>query len=316
MKDVYLLEVRKLCKSYHQKEVVSQMQFGVHDGEILGFLGPNGAGKSTTIRLILGMEDANEGSILFCNQVIQPGNRDFLKSVGYVPQEISVYSDLSAFENVRFFCSLYGYHGEELRSRTRQALEFVKLWEHGKEKPESFSGGMKRRLNIACAIAHSPRLLIMDEPTCSIVFFLCSIFVYLIFALLCHISLKTILPMTFFYFSLCICVGSIGSLVGLGMKNFLLIKNVISIPFTILAFFGGTFYPFRSSSSLISGMIQWSPFTFMNRSCFLLLYDDNPLPIVNCSIGMLAISAVITLITYVCFQKEEYIHGTMPSYEK
>lgn len=168
MKDEYLLEVKDLCKSYHQKEVLSCMQFGVHDGEILGFLGPNGAGKSTTIRLILGMEEANAGTILFCNHAIQPGSREFLKSVGYVPQEISVYSELSAYENVRFFCSLYGYHGEELRRRSKQALEFVKLWDHRKERPGSFSGGMKRRLNIACAIAHSPKLLIMDEPTVGI----------------------------------------------------------------------------------------------------------------------------------------------------
>lgn len=174
--------------------------------------------------------------------------------------------------------------------------------------------------NTACRIIIAPIskgvIVISKILSCSIVFFLCSMFVYLIFALLSHIQLTTILPMAFFYFCLCLSVGSIGSLVGLGMKNFLIIKNVISIPFTILAFFGGTFYPFRSSSPLISTIIQWSPFTLLNRSCFLLLYDHNSMPIVYCSVGMLIISVVVTLITYVCFQKEEYIHGTMPSYEK
>ncbi|MDO5292191.1 MAG: ABC transporter ATP-binding protein [bacterium] len=163
-----VLEVRSLEKKYGDKDVLNGMEFSVAAGEILGFIGPNGAGKSTTIRLITGIEAADKGKILFHGTEQQKCEKEMQQSLGIVPQEIALYNDLSAEQNVSFFCSLYGYRAKERKERIQEALEFVGLWEQRKEKPAKFSGGMKRRLNIACSIAHSPELLIMDEPTVGI----------------------------------------------------------------------------------------------------------------------------------------------------
>lgn len=163
-----LLEVKNLSKCYGEKRVVDKLNLKITEGEILGLIGPNGAGKSTTIKMIIDVEDKGEGEILFQNRLTKENLRQFKRSIGVVPQEIAVYEDISAYDNVRFFCSLYGHKGVDLKQRTREALEFVGLWEHRSELPSKFSGGMKRRLNIACSIAHTPKLLIMDEPTVGI----------------------------------------------------------------------------------------------------------------------------------------------------
>lgn len=163
-----LLEIRNLSKSYGDKQVVDGLTFHINKGEIVGFLGPNGAGKSTTIKMIIDVEAKDEGEILYEGQNTREELTRFKRSIGVVPQEIAVYEDISAYDNVKFFCSLYGYSGKELKKRAQEALEFVGLWERRKDLPAKYSGGMKRRLNIACSIAHSPRLLIMDEPTVGI----------------------------------------------------------------------------------------------------------------------------------------------------
>lgn len=163
-----VLEIRNLCKSYGDKQVVNSENFTVYAGDILGFIGPNGAGKSTSINMITTLVTPDSGSILFHGKDIVKENGSFKCSLGVVPQDLAIYEDLSAYENVRFFCSLYGFKGTELKERVKQALEFVGLWERYKDSPAKFSGGMKRRLNIACAIAHTPELLIMDEPTVGI----------------------------------------------------------------------------------------------------------------------------------------------------
>ncbi len=163
-----ILEVTNLRKSYKTKEVIRRMQFQVEEGDILGLIGPNGAGKSTTIRMITDVEQPSEGNISYRGKETKSMIMDFKQKLGVVPQEIAIYHDLSAYDNVRFFCSIYGYRKKELRDRAEEALRFVGLWERRKERPAKFSGGMKRRLNIACSIAHSPQLLIMDEPTVGI----------------------------------------------------------------------------------------------------------------------------------------------------
>ncbi len=163
-----LLEVKNLSKSYGEKTVVDRLSLKVAKGDILGFIGPNGAGKSTTIRMIIDVEEVGEGDILFQNKRTKENLKTFKRSIGVVPQDIAVYEDINAYDNVRFFCSLYGHRGTDLKQRTREALELVGLWEHRAEQPCKFSGGMKRRLNIACSIAHTPKLLIMDEPTVGI----------------------------------------------------------------------------------------------------------------------------------------------------
>lgn len=163
-----LLKVSTFEKKYGGRTVVDGLSFRVMEGEILGFLGPNGAGKSTTIRLITGIEKCDRGVLSYQGKEVGERREELRKKLGFVPQDIAVYGDLSAYDNVKFFCSLYGYKGKELENRVKEALEFVALWDRRKEKPGKFSGGMKRRLNIACSIAHSPELLILDEPTVGI----------------------------------------------------------------------------------------------------------------------------------------------------
>lgn len=164
----FILKVKGLEKNYGERKAVKGISFNVKAGEILGFLGPNGAGKSTSINMISTVVDYDKGRIFFLDKDVKE-NENFLKQeLGVVPQDIAIFNDLSAYNNVKFFCSLYGIKGKELKKNVEEALTFVGLWDRRKELPSKFSGGMKRRLNIACAIAHKPKLLIMDEPTVGI----------------------------------------------------------------------------------------------------------------------------------------------------
>jgi ABC-2 type transport system ATP-binding protein len=163
-----VLKVENLQKSYGDKKVVKGISFNVSEGEILGFLGPNGAGKSTSINMISTVVDHDGGNISFLDKDVKRHENNLKKNLGVVPQEIAVFSNLSAYDNVKFFCSLYNIRGKELKENVEEALNFVGLWDRRKDLPGNFSGGMKRRLNIACAIAHKPKLLIMDEPTVGI----------------------------------------------------------------------------------------------------------------------------------------------------
>lgn len=165
-----LIEVKQLSKSYQKKKVVQEVSFNIYEGEILCFLGPNGAAKSTTINILCGLLCYDQGTILFQGEALTTERKmqRFKNYLGVVPQEISIYEELSAEKNVSFFASLYGISGHELKNNVSFALKSVGLLAHRKEKAQTFSGGMKRRLNIACAIAHRPKLLIMDEPTVGI----------------------------------------------------------------------------------------------------------------------------------------------------
>lgn len=163
-----LLKVNGLQKKYGEKTILDGINFSLNEGDVLGFLGPNGAGKSTTIRILTGIETADGGVIHFDGKPITNHSVRIKKQMGVVPQDIAIYSDMPAYDNVKFFCSLYGYRGAEREKRVQEALEFVALWDRRKDRPHEFSGGMKRRLNIACSITHSPKLLIMDEPTVGI----------------------------------------------------------------------------------------------------------------------------------------------------
>ncbi|AAK78809.1 ABC-2 type transport system ATP-binding protein [Clostridium acetobutylicum] len=164
----YILKVKNIEKSYGERKAVKGISFNVEDGEVLGFLGPNGAGKSTSINIISTVVDFDKGDIFFKDKDIIKNKNFFKSNLGVVPQDIAVFSDLTAYNNVKFFCSLYGFRGKRLKENVEEALKFVGLWERKNDLPTSFSGGMKRRLNIACAIAHKPKLLIMDEPTVGI----------------------------------------------------------------------------------------------------------------------------------------------------
>lgn len=163
-----ILEIRGLTKKFGDFVAVDNMSLSVREGEIFGFLGANGAGKSTTINMIASLLRSTKGEIELLGRSIAK-NRKFAKAnIGIVPQDIAIYEDMTAYENVSFFAGLYGLRGDTLKERAIEALEFVGLGDKLKSFPKNFSGGMKRRLNIACAIAHRPKLIIMDEPTVGI----------------------------------------------------------------------------------------------------------------------------------------------------
>ncbi len=163
-----VLEIRNLTKKFGDFVAVDNMSLNVREGEIFGFLGANGAGKSTTINMISSLLRISKGEIHILGRNIVTDSRFAKINIGIVPQDLSIYENMTAYENVSFFAGLYGLRGTLLKERTAEALEFVGLADKHKSFPKNFSGGMKRRLNIAYAIAHRPKLIIMDEPTVGI----------------------------------------------------------------------------------------------------------------------------------------------------
>jgi ABC-2 type transport system ATP-binding protein len=163
-----IVNIENLVKKFGDLTAVDNISLTIEEGEIYGLLGPNGAGKSTTINIISGLLNFDRGTITILDKDIKKNGNAIKKNIGIVPQDIAIYEDLTAYENVRFFASLYGLKGSELKEKVEQALSFVGLSDKAKNFPSQFSGGMKRRLNIACAIAHRPKLIIMDEPTVGI----------------------------------------------------------------------------------------------------------------------------------------------------
>lgn len=165
MSFVELTDVVKVYKG--GKKAVDNVSLTIEEGRIYGLLGPNGAGKSTLINLILALIPLSSGDVTVL-QESQKSIRKISSQIGYVPQDIAVYPDLTAYENVELFGSLYGLKGNQLKEKVLKSLDFVGLREQAKQFPSQFSGGMKRRLNIACALVHSPKLIIFDEPTVGI----------------------------------------------------------------------------------------------------------------------------------------------------
>lgn len=163
-----LMTVSNLKKSFKENIVLKGISFAIRRGEVLCILGPNGAGKSTTINILTAVLGSDEGDIFFKGTKISKILRNYKQSIGIVPQDIALYEELSAERNLRFFASLYGLCGSRLNEAVEEALTFAGLEDRRKDKVKTFSGGMKRRLNIACAIAHHPELVIMDEPTVGI----------------------------------------------------------------------------------------------------------------------------------------------------
>ncbi|MGG3803321.1 ATP-binding cassette domain-containing protein [Metabacillus fastidiosus] len=163
-----VLQLTNLTKKFGSFIAVDNLSLTIKEGEIFGFLGSNGAGKSTTINMIASLLKMTEGDITVLGKDINKDRKYAKLNIGLVPQDIAIYEDLTAYENVKFFAGLYGLRGSELNERVLEALEFVGLTDRQKNYPKDFSGGMKRRLNIACAIAHRPKLIIMDEPTVGI----------------------------------------------------------------------------------------------------------------------------------------------------
>ncbi|MBZ9607140.1 ABC transporter ATP-binding protein [Clostridium estertheticum] len=163
-----IVTVKNLEKSYNTKKAVYGINFVVNRGEILGLLGPNGAGKSTIINILATILSPDNGEITILGHDLKKDVKAIKLGIGIVPQDLAIYEEITAEKNVRFFASLYKLKGKQLEKQVKEALELVGLYDRKDDKPKTFSGGMKRRLNIACAIAHKPKLIIMDEPTVGI----------------------------------------------------------------------------------------------------------------------------------------------------
>lgn len=163
-----MLTVQDIKKSFNKKEVVKGVSFSVEKGESFGLLGPNGAGKSTTISMICGLLACDSGDILVGGTSVKKHPTEIKKKIGVVPQEIALYPTMSARDNLIFWGKMYGLSGSAAKRRAEEVLEYVGLKDRAKEKIETFSGGMKRRINIGAALMHEPELLIMDEPTVGI----------------------------------------------------------------------------------------------------------------------------------------------------
>lgn len=160
-----LLEIRNLTKRYGVQTAVDDLSFSLQRGERFGLLGPNGAGKTTTISLIVGAAKADSGTIFLDGKPIGNETDQMKKRIGFVPQELALYDDLTAVDNLRLFGALYGLKGSDMETRIQEELEAVGLTDRAKSRVRTYSGGMKRRLNIAAGLLHRPELLILDEPT-------------------------------------------------------------------------------------------------------------------------------------------------------
>ncbi len=160
-----VLEARDLRKSFGDLVAVSGVGFTVGSGETYGLLGPNGAGKTTTISMIAGLLERDGGEVLVEGAPLTTTSVGAKSAIGYVPQDLAIYPDLSGRENLRFFARLYGMTGEDLARRVDEVLEIVGLADRAGDLTKEYSGGMKRRLNIGIGLLHRPKLLILDEPT-------------------------------------------------------------------------------------------------------------------------------------------------------
>ncbi|MBL0087074.1 MAG: ABC transporter ATP-binding protein [Ideonella sp.] len=162
------LHVQGLRKAYGDRPAVVDVSFTVASGEILGLLGPNGAGKSTTVSMITGLTEPDAGSAAVGGITLAQDEMGFKRRVGLVPQDLALFEDLPAQANIELFGALYGLHGAGLKQRAAEVLAMVGLADRARDKPATFSGGMKRRLNIACALVHDPAVLLLDEPTAGV----------------------------------------------------------------------------------------------------------------------------------------------------
>ena len=163
-----VVKLEGLIKKYDNRNVVDSLSLDIKEGEIFGLLGPNGAGKSTTMNMICSLLKPNAGKIELFGMDLRKDSKKTKPLIGYIPQDLAIYGNLKAWENVELFTSLYGIRGAELKEAVDRSLEYVGLKDKRNNFAKTFSGGMKRRLNIACALGHKPRLLIFDEPTVGI----------------------------------------------------------------------------------------------------------------------------------------------------
>jgi ABC-2 type transport system ATP-binding protein len=163
-----IIDVQNLVKRYKELTALNHVNLQVQPGEILGLVGPNGSGKSTLINCILALLKYDRGEIKIFDQPLTPNNYAVKSRIGIVPQEIAVFPELTVQENISYYCGLYIHDHQELTTKVQQAIELVGLKDFVKFYPKQLSGGLARRLNIACGIAHQPELIFLDEPTVAV----------------------------------------------------------------------------------------------------------------------------------------------------
>ena len=162
------IEIKELVKRYKELLALDHFNLEVREGEILGFLGPNGCGKTTAINCMLGLLTYDKGDIRIFGEAMTPNAYHIKKNIGLVPQELAYFEQLTVYENIDFFCGLYIKDKQRRKSLVEEAISFVGLEDYRKFFPNKLSGGLKRRLNIACGIAHKPKLIFLDEPTVAV----------------------------------------------------------------------------------------------------------------------------------------------------
>jgi ABC-2 type transport system ATP-binding protein len=160
-----IIEAQSLVKRYGTAEAVKGLSFAIRQGEIFGFLGPNGAGKTTTISMLSCLMEPSAGTASVAGYDVVKASSEVKRRIGLVPQELALYDTLSACDNLDYFGRIYGLHGRDLRRRVDEVLEMVGLTERARAAVKTYSGGMKRRLNIAAGLLHHPEVLFLDEPT-------------------------------------------------------------------------------------------------------------------------------------------------------
>lgn len=163
-----LLQTQNIAKTFGQHRAVDGVSLSIEKGQVVGLLGPNGAGKSTTISMISTLVKPTEGDIFYDGSSILKNPKDIQKKMGIVPQNIALYKDLSGFENLKYWGSVYGLSGSALKKRIDAVSEIIGIDDRLKDLVKNYSGGMQRRINIGAALLHEPELLIMDEPTVGI----------------------------------------------------------------------------------------------------------------------------------------------------
>ena len=163
-----IIEVKNLTKKYKNLKAVDDLSFEVKKGEILGLLGPNGSGKSTTINCLLSLLNYQNGSIKIFGEEMTPTSYEIKKQIGVIFQEIAVFEELTVYENIDYFCGLYISDKSLRKSYVMDAIKLVGIEDFINFYPKQLSGGLKRRLNIACGIAHKPKLIFLDEPTVAV----------------------------------------------------------------------------------------------------------------------------------------------------
>ena len=163
-----IIQIENLVKRYGSFVALDHLNLNVREGEIFGLLGPNGSGKTTVINCMLALLKYDKGSIRIFGQEMAPDHYEVKKQIGIILQNVAVFDELTVYENIDYFCGLYVKEKEKRKSLVKEAIAFVGLEDYQKTRPKKLSGGLLRRLNIACGIAHKPRLIILDEPTVAV----------------------------------------------------------------------------------------------------------------------------------------------------